>query len=543
MKNDNSGNISLLERQRRPRFWSPRSIILAAFILLIEIIPVRSSAQPIANGLDKFLGCSTSSNIWPKLDQYWNQITPGNDGKWGSVEAIQGQYDWANLDEIYNYAISRGFPFKEHNLVWGNQQPSWITSLDSADQRTAVQLWIQSVCQRYDSLSFVDVVNEPFHSTPSYMNAIGGSGATGWDWVVTAFQWARQYAKPGTKLLLNDYNILQDNTVTTNYIKLIDTLKVRGLIDGIGIQGHYFEFRSPVGATSNVYVYDINTIKHNLDRIITTTGLPVYMSEFDINEPNDTVQFAQYQIYFPIFWNDPGVKGMTLWGYIQNDVWNQHPYTYLLLSNGTERPALQWLRTFVTTGPVPETPVVFSPRSTANVARKTTFVWYSSLYAMSYRLQVALDQGFSTVIIDTAATDTTATLKTPLDSTTIYYWRVAAMDTAGMSPYSAVAHFTTGTLLAVKEANASPKDFALLQNYPNPFNPTTVIGYQLPVNSLVTLKVYDIIGREVKTLVNGPQIAGSYTVRFDGGNLPSGVYFYKIRTEEYSDVKKLILIK
>ena len=81
------------------------------------------------------------------------------------------------------------------------------------------------------------------------------------------------------------------------------------------------------------------------------------------------------------------------------------------------------------------------------------------------------------------------------------------------------------------------------KNYPNPLNPTTIISYQLPVNSFVTLNVYDVIGREVRTLVNGPKASGSYTVEFDGSDLPSGVYFYRLRAGDFTSVKKLILLK
>lgn len=323
--------------------------VLVLSICIAGLLPLESFAQPpLASGRDKFLGCGTSSNIWSRLDWYWNQVTPGNDGKWGSAEPGHGVYNFTGLDKIYNYAVERGFPFKEHTLVWGNQQPSWISLLDSAGQRAAVENWIRVIGQRYPAMSFVDVVNEPMSAPPSYMNALGGSGATGWDWVITAFQWARQYCAPGVKLILNEYNILHDYTRTTTYINIINLLKDRGLIDGIGVQGHYFEFRSD-SAASNRYVYPISSLQSNLNRLA-GTGLPVYITEFDIDEPVDEIQLLEYQIYFPLFWNHPGVKGITLWGYVSNDVWTAHPNTFVVWSDGTERPALQWLRTFLSSG-------------------------------------------------------------------------------------------------------------------------------------------------------------------------------------------------
>lgn len=87
------------------------------------------------------------------------------------------------------------------------------------------------------------------------------------------------------------------------------------------------------------------------------------------------------------------------------------------------------------------------------------------------------------------------------------------------------------------------KKFMLYQNYPNPFNPTTVISYQLSAISDVTLKVYDILGREVATLVNQKQSAGKYSVTFNGNALPSGVYFYRLVAGNDMAVKKLLLLK
>ncbi len=95
----------------------------------------------------------------------------------------------------------------------------------------------------------------------------------------------------------------------------------------------------------------------------------------------------------------------------------------------------------------------------------------------------------------------------------------------------------------VSQVSVIPTTFSLSQNYPNPFNPATVISYQLAVNSFVTVRVYDELGREVSRLVNGNQSAGSHSVRWDGANFSSGVYFYELNAGDFHDVKKMVLMK
>ena len=89
-----------------------------------------------------------------------------------------------------------------------------------------------------------------------------------------------------------------------------------------------------------------------------------------------------------------------------------------------------------------------------------------------------------------------------------------------------------------------PAKYNLTQNYPNPFNPSTKINYSLPVEGNVTLKIYDILGREVRTLINNEmKSAGQYTINFDASTLPSGVYLYRLQSGDFVQVKKMMLIK
>ena len=115
----------------------------------------------------------------------------------------------------------------------------------------------------------------------------------------------------------------------------------------------------------------------------------------------------------------------------------------------------------------------------------------------------------------------------------IFYYRLKQIDLDGRVQYSDIVEI---------EFNV-PKDFVLHQNYPNPFNPTTTIKYAVPKTSLVSIKVYDLTGQEVASLVNEMKDSGTYEVKFDARNLASGVYIYKMSADNFTSVKKLNLLK
>ncbi|MBC8044127.1 MAG: T9SS type A sorting domain-containing protein, partial [Rhizobacter sp.] len=100
------------------------------------------------------------------------------------------------------------------------------------------------------------------------------------------------------------------------------------------------------------------------------------------------------------------------------------------------------------------------------------------------------------------------------------------------------------TLKVIEIGNGLPSaSYKLSQNYPNPFNPSTTINYQISQAGNVSLKVYDVLGREVATLVNQKQNAGSYQVQFNASRLSSGVYFYKLQAGNFAESRKLTLVK
>lgn len=132
-----------------------------------------------------------------------------------------------------------------------------------------------------------------------------------------------------------------------------------------------------------------------------------------------------------------------------------------------------------------------------------------------------------------------------------FYWIVDEESPAPMM-YKAIrgekyvtaeVEFLSGEFTVSAEEELSPERFELMQNYPNPFNPSTVISYQLAVNSDVSLKVYNLLGQEVATLVDSRMSAGAHSVKFDASRLASGVYIYRIEAGQFSQTKKMMLIK
>jgi hypothetical protein len=205
---------------------------------------------------------------------------------------------------------------------------------------------------------------------------------------------------------------------------------------------------------------------------------------------------------------------------------------------------------FTTIVPKPVAPSLVSPASNASdIDRLPTLVWRSSVYATKYHVQVATDNAFATIVANVTVADTSVNLSTLLAATTLHYWHVSAIDTLGEGVFSSLRFFTTGLITGIDKTIELPKEYALRQNYPNPFNPSTIISYDLPKNSHVTIIIYDILGRVVASLVNKDQSASRYNVEWSPSNLSSGVYLYRIearsddKSGNFVSVKKLLFMK
>ena len=186
------------------------------------------------------------------------------------------------------------------------------------------------------------------------------------------------------------------------------------------------------------------------------------------------------------------------------------------------------------------------PNNSTITSLMTTLSWGAKSDAPKYRLEVNTISDFTgKVIYDDEIIGATSKQISGLTDNTIYYWRVNTIDNSGdASNSSGIFHFKTVNLTNGDILNGTiPKSFELSQNYPNPFNPITTIKYAVPQQSFVNISIYNLLGEKILTLINEDKQPGNYEVLFDGSNLSSGVYFYKIVSSNFIETKKLILMR
>jgi endo-1,4-beta-xylanase len=315
---------------RKSNLWSFSGAVLGGLLL----VPALSIAQP-AKGANKFLGNITPNNIFMT---YWNQITAENAHKWGSVEGTRNSMSWSGGDQVVNFAKQNNIPWKFHTLVWGSQYPSWITSLSQADQLKEITEWMDAAKTKYPDCPMIDVVNEaqPGHAPAPFKNALGGDGSTGFDWIIKSFQMARE-RWPKAILIYNDYNNCEYGDQVDWTYKLVQAMiKAKAPIDAIGCQAH------------DAWRMSASAVKTNIDKLA-TLGLPIFITEYDIQQSDDAKQASIMKEQFTMFWNHPKIVGITYWG--MTNTWRAG--TELFKSGNTERPAVTWLKDYVKQNPNP----------------------------------------------------------------------------------------------------------------------------------------------------------------------------------------------
>lgn len=317
-------------------------------------LSIGSMQAQLSTNPNKFLGnITTRYNVdagggVPVYSSLWNQITCENESKWSSVEGTRGSFNWGS-DKAFNYAKQHNFTYKFHALVWGAQYPSWLESLGPKDRFNALTNWFNKAKEKYNTLPMIDVVNEAVGNhqpgNPMMRETLGGTGKTGYDWLIKAFDMAYE-RWPDAILIYNDYNSLRHDV--DNYLKLVQTLRDAGApIDAYGNQSHDV---NDIGADELK-----NVMKKQQDAL----KMPMFITELDIDKADDAQQKAQYQKVLPLMWEAPYCAGVTLWGYIHGATWVDNSGLY---KNGVERPAMTWIKEYMATdkaktaaGPFPGT--------------------------------------------------------------------------------------------------------------------------------------------------------------------------------------------
>jgi hypothetical protein len=201
------------------------------------------------------------------------------------------------------------------------------------------------------------------------------------------------------------------------------------------------------------------------------------------------------------------------------------------------------VRSFTALVAAPLVPTLAGPVDSAkNVQLSTTLSWNAVQGATFYHLQVSTASNFGSTVVNDSTVSTVSRSVGPLTLATTYYWQVRAKNEGGWSAYSSVRQFSTIRTTSVEQLNSEmPTVYSLSQNYPNPFNPSTRIRFGIPKSGKVSLKVFDLLGRELETLV-AEELAPAYYEAVWKANVASGIYFYRIESGDFVQTRKMILL-
>ncbi|MBO4719371.1 MAG: endo-1,4-beta-xylanase [Prevotella sp.] len=311
-----------------------------SILTIIALFGGMNVSAQLSTNKDKFLGnITTEYNVdWGKEKFYtlWNQITCENESKWDAIEGSRrGSFNFSGSDRAYNYAKQHNFPFKYHTFIWGGQYPTWLNSLSKEEQYKAIEELMDAVKKHYPDLPLIDVVNEavPGHNPAPYKAALGGDGKTGYDWIIKAFEMAHE-RWPDAILIYNDYNTFQHQR--SQFIDLVRTLRDAGApIDAYGCQSH------------DLTDMDVTSFKSAMNEIQNALKMPMYSTEYDIGTSDDNLQLQRYKEQIPYMWEKDYCAGITLWGYIYGKTWTTDGNSGIIKQNGTDRPAMTWLREYM----------------------------------------------------------------------------------------------------------------------------------------------------------------------------------------------------
>ncbi|MDD5363505.1 MAG: DUF2341 domain-containing protein [Ignavibacteria bacterium] len=396
-------------------------------------------------------------------------------------------------------------------IIWVN-----VPSIGASDSAQVFMYYGNAAAPNISTLS---VFYGPHSSTDSVM--ISGAGG------VTNSQ--RGFRFTANEDILLGYFGKREPTGTTRYVTLFDfttqAILAQLQVSGAAAQWDYAPVTNPIWLKSGQqYILELYQGTNDGYYFGTSSQIGQHLTYGDMRYCNSCTQNT-----FP-------TSVLTGYHYGTPD------FLYYTKQNVTPAPTFRVLLPADTITPAIPVNLTATPGNAAALLKwkkNTEFdMWQYGVYKNTTN-----NPGTATFIGAVNHPDTTLTATGLINGTTYYFW-VRAADrycNPRAGGYSTVASCTPTKISQI--GNTIPDKYSLLQNYPNPFNPTTSIHFNLPKDTYVELKVYDITGKEIVMLANGTYKAGTYMIDFDAANYSSGVYFYKLTAGKFTDIKRMVLVK
>ena len=439
-----------------------------------------------------------------------------------------------NITAQLNWAKRQGFTFRGHTLVWHNQTPG-TAFFRTGYSTTGVRLSKEKMTERLENyikevfriihegwpglLSAYDVVNEAVNDD--------GTDRTGSEWyetfgdnsyIMDAFKYARkysvQYGENQIKLYYNDYNTFISSKAN-GIVRTCSPIFRAGDLDGIGMQNHD-GYNSPTAAQ---WIASYN----KFDTICTEMAV----TELDVKPSSNTLTSS-------VLAQQANQYGMLLKCFVERSYFSGRGKIKNVSKDG-----LNDQRAFVANASLWDSKDQCKPAffAAANVGLN-----YNALDSLISDVDTLQQNQYTS---ESWSNFSSALISANKAKEKNYSYQVSAADTLGNA--KALLDTAISGLVKVStditDMRNTPKHFELSQNYPNPFNPTTKISYSVPKNGYVSLKVYNLLGEEIATLYGGVRQAGNYIVTFDGSGFASGMYLYQLKADNFTETKKLVLLK
>jgi hypothetical protein len=573
----------MLTNRGGDRVWQLLNVFLAMSFVQVYAGPIQTNVPHLKDvyANDFYIGCLLSyahigfstdppvsgqgsivdTNGGYLIQYHMNSMSPGN---WMKAQntvdlaacstayaaaTTQAQRDSINIHPVVrfqgrliaqlNWAQRQGFRFRGHTLIWYQQTPGATFFCSGYTGSTRVSKEVMTLRMRFyirevlrliheswpGLLSAMDVVNEAINDNGTDRSASNDWYITFGDnsYIMEAFKWTRHYTdslnESQIKLYYNDYNS-HLSAKADGIVRICGPLFRSGYLDGIGMQDHD-ALTSPIAAQ---WIATYN----KFDTICTEMAV----TELDVNTNAGTNYPSQ-----AILAQQANQYGQLFKCFVERSIFSGRGKIISVSKDG-----LRDSLTMVLNG-------ASSLWNTQDQCKPAFFaavnvgIYYNALDSLIKYANALQQSNYTPESWAHFASILTSAINARDQNYSVSVSADTALGLANDSLQIAIEGLVSSGTNVQNTDQSIPKTFALGQNYPNPFNPTTQINYSVPVKGFITLKVYNLLGKEIATLYSGIQQEGNFTMTFNGTGLASGVYFYRLQANNFVDTKKIILMK